>query len=203
MTKTLIAAGGTGGRWNNYLGVPKHRVKIDGEELCQRSLRLFPNAVLLDQPFRRSGCDVDKFFDATYWDPTGRTIIVFGDVFFTEAAAAQISSFPSPDVTFYGRFTASNLTGKPYGEIWGVSFGAQQMGAFQAGIDKVVAAFRTGASRRAQGWEVYRAMRNQNLSAHKDFGGMVVIDDWTEDFDTPQDFEKYMVLSANARFFHR
>ena len=41
----LIACSGKGTRWKNYLGVPKHLIKIDGERLLDRTIRLIKERV--------------------------------------------------------------------------------------------------------------------------------------------------------------
>lgn len=38
--KYVIMAAGEGKRWNNFLGVPKHLIEINGETLLERTTRL-------------------------------------------------------------------------------------------------------------------------------------------------------------------
>ena len=38
--KYIIMAAGKGTRWNNYLGIPKHLIEINGETLLARTTRL-------------------------------------------------------------------------------------------------------------------------------------------------------------------
>ena len=40
--KLIIIAAGEGSRWNNYKNTPKHLIKINGETLLERQVRLFP-----------------------------------------------------------------------------------------------------------------------------------------------------------------
>ncbi|GAG87713.1 unnamed protein product, partial [marine sediment metagenome] len=40
VTHAIIIADGKGDRWNNYLGVAKHFIEIEGETIIERTIRL-------------------------------------------------------------------------------------------------------------------------------------------------------------------
>ena len=102
MTKVLVIAAGEGTRWNNYRGVPKHKFPV-GEPLIERTVRLFKGCDITivgrDESYAVEGAelvipemvglhDVNKqcLLTEPMWNKEGKTIILLGDVYFTEEA---------------------------------------------------------------------------------------------------------------------
>src|SRR3972149_2869907 len=105
----IIVAGGDGTRWNNYLGVKKHKVKIDGEELINRTCRLFNSSTIIEEKYNETNTEVDKLLATKkYWKD--RTIILFGDVYFTEDAIKKILENQEHSLVFFERKGPSVLT---------------------------------------------------------------------------------------------
>ena len=65
----VIMADGQGTRWNNYMGIPKHLIEIDGEPIIARTVRL------LNEIAKERGEDADVIItshDARYDFPGSR-----------------------------------------------------------------------------------------------------------------------------------
>lgn len=199
MTKVIIAAGGKATRWGNYLGVPKHKIEIDGETISDRTIRLFKehelDAILLTEGRSVFG-DLDKIYSSyKYWNEEGRTIIVFGDVYFTEEAIQKIVDYPHTEFTVFGRIFESQLTGKGYGELFAVSFYENNINEIIRNIKRVRELYNRGCVRSANLWALYRSMQHfpDDLMDHHYCGdNFVNIDDWTEDFDYSFDFDRWL-----------
>jgi hypothetical protein len=116
---------------------------------------------------------------ASAWNLEGRTLLLFGDVWFSDAAITLILEYPHQDtICFFGRKGPSKLTGKPYGEIFAISFYPQHHSVLKAirGVDH------------AMGWNVFRLLEKMSYPDLK----FVEIDDWTEDFDTAEDYHRWL-----------
>lgn len=218
--KVIIAAGGESSRWGNYLGVPKHLIKITSqgrtETLVERTARLFrennayvyvlgppddlryetPYSALLDTKrlnLKPTKTDQDKVFSSmSFWNNSGRTIVVFGDVWFSEEAVKTILTKTFP-IEFYGRFGPSKITGSPYGELFGIAFDYSEHGTVVGGLSAVANAFKKGIIARAAIWELYSWMNNlQPLTKHIKANYFTEINDFTEDFDFPRDYDIWL-----------
>jgi len=81
----IIMADGDGKRWNNYLGIPKHLVEINGEPIIKRTVRLLKengvnNIIITSRderynfakriPQSNRDCEIDRF-EETIIPPEG------------------------------------------------------------------------------------------------------------------------------------
>ncbi len=135
MTRIIILCAGQANRW-----APKslkQLVPIDGEPLLHRTVRLLRSfeyddiyIACIDPKLRIEGCKHFTPSDARWtastlyssrhlWD--NRTIILLGDVYYTEESLTKILECPS-ELKFIGRLGPSSFTGCPYGEIFGLLF---------------------------------------------------------------------------------
>ena len=135
--RVILMCAGRAERWGKYLGVHKHLIVFDGEPLLDRTLRLIRQhtsapivIVAFDPQYARDGCerfepqhgptdfcDTDKFLSsAELWSDTGQTVILYGDVFFTEQAMQTILSYRGPH-RFFGRRERSYFTGRPWRNV--------------------------------------------------------------------------------------
>jgi len=209
----IILAGGKGTRWGNYTGKPKHFLKVDGETLIARLVRLakqhapeaaifivgpklaFPcDGVTTIAPRRILGTDHDKLIGAQeHWATDGRTLVMWGDVWLSDAGAATMFRDDSEPVLWFGRLGPSAVTGKRYGEFWGVSFEADQHKRFVKAATAASEKFRAGKVKRDNSWSIYAQMTGAKQR------GLVYdraecwreIDDFTEDFDFPIDWDRW------------
>ncbi len=131
-------------RWNNYLGVPKHLIPIQGEPLIHRTQRLLLqngatdvwvscneqnfNSYVIDgcnpvkTNFEKNSLYPDHEFMSTRGmeNKDGVTVQLFGDVYYTEDLIKNLITNPSEDWHYYARRISSQITGKVYGEhfVW-------------------------------------------------------------------------------------
>jgi hypothetical protein len=216
MTRVLIIAAGDGTRWNNYLGIPKHLAQIDGEPISHRTVRLFKERGILD--IHTVGLDddrwhipgaklyvakktadyhgADKFLSSQeLWNTEGRTITVFGDVFFSDQAIDLIVNDTDQNWKVYGRPTGSTITGKRYGELFAQSFYPEHLTRHKEKLFYIIDLFNNGVINRCIGWEHYRAMEGvegNNVSIHKIYRNFSIINDWTDDFDCAEDYTTFI-----------
>jgi hypothetical protein len=205
-TRVLILAAGDATRWQNHRGTPKHRLIIEDEVLIERTAKQFLKytndvvTVVQKNAHQVEGCsmyvpgqsrnlkDMAKFMSSqTIWSDD-RTVLVFGDVYFTDEAVETIMS-DTQQWRFYLRKEASEITGKPWREIFGISFDASFNKDMNTAILRVVSkntAFSAG------GWhllmELLRTEDRDKLFTTDDH---INIDDWTEDFDFPKDLDTW------------
>lgn len=209
----IVIAAGEGTRWNNYLGKRKHFIEIDGETIITRTVRLagqFSSKVYVvgsSDDFRINGStlfrpelnpldnDADKFLNsASLWNQEGRTVVLYGDVYFSDDAMQRIMEFQPREWTLFARFGPSKLTGKRYGECFAQSFYPEHIVEHLAQLRNIVSARLKGKIKRCGGWEHYRSMERLPLEKHQRKGRFVEIDDWTEDFDQPSDYDCWIAL---------
>lgn len=218
-TRAIIICAGEATRWKNYKGVPKHLIEIEGERLLDRTIRLLKErgveeiyTVVKDismsyynqgstqwvvKPDYDKNADADKFLSSTaLWNHEGRTLVLYGDVYFTEDAMDTITGFAAKEWTLFGREGASKITGTPWGECFAISFYPEDHERMYGKLKYIAELYKTGVINRCGGWELYRAMTGREgkkvRHPHTITTNFVEINDWTEDYDTPQDYENWL-----------
>ena len=112
--KYIIMAAGKGTRWNNYLGVPKHLIEINGETLLARTTRLLKENGIKDYiitssderykqygttiPQTRNDAEIDRF----EYVNDNEICYLYGDVYYTDEAIKTIINTKAQDVLFFG-----------------------------------------------------------------------------------------------------
>lgn len=214
--RVIVIAAGDGTRWGNHTGVPKHLAVMEGERLIDRTSRLFAAyggteplivAPVDDERYQtKDGMTVapklnptrggaDKFLSSRYiWNTVGRTVIVYGDVWFSEEAVETITSHESEEITFFGRAWGSKLTGTPWGELFAVSLTPETVERAEASLKHLARLYKRSPSIRAGGWEWYKHLHGLPIdpSQHSVAGGFVEINDWTDDIDYPEDYQRWI-----------
>lgn len=233
--RAIIIAAGNGTRWSNYLGIPKHLIQINHEPILHRTVRLLQKNGVHDihvvgprddryhvqgsqlyVPMRKQkNYDADKFLSSqSLWHPSERTVVFYGDVFFTEEAVQTIVISDIQDWTLFCRSKASKITGGRYKECFAQSFYPKDINKHEQNLRYVAELHASGVTTRSGGWEHYYAMQGArgkevqhwsvaktirrepwNFAKHivqKRYGGRIEIDDWTEDFDYPLDYDRYI-----------
>ena len=216
--RVIVAAAGNQSRWGNYLGVPKHLVPIDGEPLLRRTVRqLTGHEVIVvgpdDARYRIPGSRlVTPSEDGGKWagpliytqqlrDPDGRTLLLLGDTCFSDEGMATILGYEAREWRLFCRFDGSRLTGARWGEAWGHSFWPEHWERHDDRIRYIMDLCRRKVIRRNGLWEHYRAMAGAQGGAvgrHDRLGMATEIDDWTEDFDFPRDWNLWIALRTAA-----
>ena len=210
-TTAIVIAAGEGSRWSEYLGVPKHLIDVGGETLLHRTVRQLADRVEQvwvvarnDDRYRQhagdtytidpSSSDMDKFYSGrALWE--GHTLIVYGDTYFTAAAMDTICA-DTDDWRLYCRPHGSTVTGSPYGECFAFSLPRSTHSQVLSAVVHVAGMHELGQTPRAGGWELYRAMLGLSLTEHVMGDHHTVIDDWTEDFDFPADYDLWRYRRA-------
>lgn len=214
----VIPCAGEARRWGDHLGVPKQLVEVDGEPILHRTVRLarahgarevfvvarrgddpafqVPGAETIAARFSPAFGDSDTYASSRHvWSPSGPTRIILGDVYFTEAAMALIMERDVQGWTWFCRMHRSEITGSPWGEGFAVGFRPEDRGRYFAALCAVTALFQARIIRRTKGWEVARYMggaRGAAVGEHRRHECFVEIDDETNDFDRPVDYEAWM-----------
>lgn len=215
MTSYIIIAAGEGTRWGNYKGVPKHIVKINGEPLLKRTVSLIrkndTNSTVYvvakgnDERYKVEGSayyeaklnplnfDADKFLSSKeLWNKKGRTVVVYGDCYFTDEAMKAIADYKDTDWTLFARYGPSSFTGCEWGECFAQSFYPDSVEKHHRGLVSLVEAIKNKVIDRCGGWEHYRWMVGADLKSHVKRGNFYEIDDFTDDFDYPEDYERWL-----------
>lgn len=216
-TTVLILCAGEAKRWNNYLGVPKQLIAINGETLLDRTVRLLHlkelndiNIISNDERLKVSN---ENFYRPTkfewivetllstqsLWNEN--TIVLLGDVFFTQDAINTIDNLKEI-LHIYGRYGASGFTSTPWGEIFALSFKQSDWNQIISNAENVIRQTKLGS--RGKLWELYRSIagfpHNEHLIEDDIF---ISINDLTDDFDLPSDYdanlEKYEYLTSPDR----
>lgn len=206
-------AAGEATRWNNHLDVPKHLVDVAGQPLLHRTISQFsdhgevyltapenddryriPGVKLFHPPISEGLHDAKKLLDnVSIWNPEGRTIVLWGDVFFTDKAVRKIVTHNPPKWSMYGRFGPSHITGCEYGELFAFSFTPKMRADIEIALHTLAVRRRYDLIGRIGGWELYRLLSGaSDLNAHIRYKNFVEINDETEDFDFPHDYERWV-----------
>lgn len=179
----MLAAGDA----ERYDGEPKHLIELEGERLLDRIVRQarehgVSDVVVLgrDERYKVAGAKLvvpirgrTKFHDSRlYW--VDDTVLVYGDVWLSNWAADLIFAGEHSGVSLFARSGPADLTGCDWGECFAFRFDAGGRRAFRRAIVRV--------DGRMGGWEVF-AMLGCPL---------VDINDWSEDFDYPEDVAEWV-----------
>jgi hypothetical protein len=197
--RVVIACGGReqDPKWNSHLGVPKHLAPVAGRPLLERTVeqvgRYTGDVVVTAPPdprYQVVGADVvhpdpaaSNEYTGTrpWWSTTTRTLLLLGDVYWTDAAVRLVCTDTTP-LRWFGRFGASKVTAARWGEIFAVAWLPRHHALLDAHLAKVDAAREIT---RPPGWKLYRSLHGLPMRRHRKAGDWCDIDDGTDDFDTP------------------
>lgn len=214
-TRVIVLAAGSGERWGNYRDTPKHLVKIEGKTLLERTCSQFLKytndvcVIGLDNRYKVDGTSLYVIkSDNTHWKDTakflssqnlwlrdGRTVLVFGDVYFTSEAVKTIMK-DKDAFKFFLRTGPSELSGARWKEIFALSFNETMVRDIN---QKLLYLASMGQADTQAGWALYRYMIGPAPSGLFDNNHYVEINDWTEDFDFPEDLEIWEEHRKNSR----
>ena len=217
-TRAIIICAGEASRWGNHLDTPKHLIEIEGERILNRTVRLLNERGIKDvhvvvkeqddrysiegsrlaivKPDYEKNADADKFLSSQdLWNTNGRTIVLYGDVYFSDQAMNTICNHNKSEWTLFCRPGPSKITGTPWGECFAQSFINRDIYRHRTALERIARLYKEGILKRCGGWEHYRAMVNrpdEAMRAHAMTTNFVEIDDWTDDFDYPKDLIEWM-----------
>lgn len=209
----ILCCAGDGTRWGNAHGVPKHFVPVHDMPLLAYTTGLLrahgaEDIVVLAQPGdARYGVEHAKLHHPAgtvlpssglghseeIWNPTGPTIVMFGDVYYSMPSITGCTVLlpKEPEITWLGRF-GPGQSGHRWGELFAIAIPQAKQFQMRWAIQGVLAAKAAGKVKRAGGWEVYRFLHGLPLAKHKVTEHFVEIDDETEDFDEPAEYDAWL-----------
>jgi len=188
-------ADGQGGRWKNYLGHPKHLLKIDGETLLERTVRLLRQYdplcdVLItshDVRYEVEGAvryepqnnilEIDRF---TYELIKPNTTFLYGDTFYSDNAISCIVDMEATDLLFFGNKKAI------------IAIKINDADTMKHHIDKIRELCQVGDITEGKGWQVYQSFSGMSIGGEKVIANnYIIIDDVTCDFNSPDDLRLF------------
>lgn len=113
----IIMADGKGTRWNNYGDIPKHFIKVEGETLLARTVRLLheydPGCRVTitshDPRYEVEGAvryepknnvlEIDRFTAELIADDV---CFLYGDTYYSHEAMEAVTGTPAEDILFFG-----------------------------------------------------------------------------------------------------
>jgi len=188
-------ADGKGTRWDNYMGIPKHLAKVDGEPILGRTVRLLNEMtqeqaeVIVtshDERYEFEGSrrhepldnklEIDRFTAELIKDDT---CFLYGDTYYTEDALSSIIKTETEDIMFFGNTKS----------IVAVKIKDSQL--FKRHVDNVKNLFLAGKIDRCVGWQVYQSFTGQDFANKaKPAEKFVLLGEKTTDFNTPEEYKK-------------
>lgn len=195
--KYIIMCAGKGTRWNNYMGIPKHLIEINGETLLERTTRLLKENGITewdyiitgsDERYSKYGrlvdqtcndCEIDRFEESLIDD---EVCYLYGDVYYSEDAIKIIINEDDniKDIIFYGSEV----------EIFAIK--VKDVDLFLKHKHRVKELYMNKEIDRCIGWEIYRSLHNIPFNEHIINARYIKILDETDDIDYPDDYEKFI-----------
>lgn len=218
--RAILLCGGRETRWGNYLGCPKQLIPINGVPILRRTVKQLQDRgvhditivgkdarftasgaatlFLTDEQLWPTGSDADKFLSSRHlWDREGRTLVVYGDCYFTERAMDTIVMDTDRSWKLFCRFGPNDREGNPQGgECFVQSFFPEHIEEHELALWRIASL----NLEQCGGWEHYRAINgvpDDKLRTHVRLERHHEIDDLTDDFDFPSDYEAWI------KKFHR
>lgn len=202
MTRIIIPAAGKGTRWKNFRGTPKHLAIVDQEILIHRTIKQFSQhsddiiviakspdniPVRVEHPLEDKTNDIAKLWSSNHlWSSTDRNIIIFGDTWFSEKAVDAITSNTDP-IQFFMRTGPSKYTGKAYKEIFAVAFDGEKTEFVRNVIKEIIKENKDGPGAYLLFIKINKLNNVPRRHHFKNKNSFVEIDDFTDDFDHPND----------------
>ncbi len=175
--EVIILCGGFSKRWNNYMSVEKHFVKIEDTVLLDNTislLRNYPVNISLvvrnnsTEDFQKYQCRIITVnaqqslleyykIKSTYslWNTNGQTIILMGDVWFSKNAIKKILTSNNSKISFWGRQKRNFHTKCHHGELFAISFFDSHFQQIKLACEKLEKYIEIDGGNIAGGWEIY------------------------------------------------
>ena len=198
-TTYVIMADVKGTRCNKYKVIEKHFIEIDGETIIERTIRLVrkydPNAELIVTTHKPNY----EFEGVTRYEPLNNhyeidrftvelidndVCFLYGDTYYTEEAIQQIVFNQNNSLLFFGtlkKMVAIKVNDK------------EQMLEHCRQVRQL---FRNNKIEKCIGWQLYQSFENLPFGAPQIHDHFVLIEDETSDFNTPQDYKRFMRMEV-------
>lgn len=220
--KVVILCAGNSSRWNSHLGVKwKQLIPVLNQTLLQRTIRQIQgnhqceidvlissrmekdfhevlkndrvNLVTIKKSYINTETPAAKYLASVeHWNNSGSTVILLGDVWFSDDAIKTILQPRSEPWLAFGRQRPSSCTGYPYGNFFGVRLAGSE---FQRkSIVLLDHLYKAGiCNAYGGGWAWSQLMRNEDPNIRSVGENFIEIDDFTEDFDCPDDYIRWNI----------
>ncbi len=187
--KYIIMADGKGLRWNDpNTGLPKHLVKVNGERVIDRTVRLikkydFKADIIITSHDKRYGVEgatryepknnnleIDRFTEELIED---NICFIYGDTYYQESQMEIIINKQRQkySVDFFGN-SKSIVAIKVYDSR-----------DFKYHVDNVRSLFLRGKIKKCIGWQVYASYTDSDFDGKKIGKAFTLIDNMTTDFN--------------------
>lgn len=189
-------------KWHNYMNIPKHLAPIGKEPLLDRTVRqileydrtsdIYITTSNNDRRYRHRnvttvrspGGSSNEYIGSRYWwSNDNRTVLMLGDVYWTDAAINTVLSTDNDDITWFGRVEKTNLR-KSKGEIFAVSW----LPKHHKLLDEHLLLVLKDNTKYRPGWKLYRSIHGIPMNEHRITDDWVEINDHTDDFDKPASY---------------
>ena len=189
-------ADGKGSRWNDFMGHKKHDISVSGETLLERTVRLvhkFDNTAEViitshDTSVNVPGAsryepknnvlEIDRFTAELIGDDM---CFLYGDVLYSEDAIKTVIAHRGQrPLLFFGSEKS----------ICAVLIGDGEL--FRSLYLEVRRRFVEGEIAECKGWQVYHLYAGLPLSGRRIGESFVILDSFTRDFNTPEDYLNYL-----------
>jgi len=220
-TTVLILCGGNSLRWNNYLGIKKHFIRIEGETLLERTCRLVKKyktdktniyVVGSGRQYEVKGTrlympdynpdffEADKYLSSRkLWNKKGRTVVLLGDVWFSDEAISKIMRFGEQKWCAFGRKGPSIYTDHPYRELFAQIFWNHHIPKHYSKLIELGRLYKKGITKKSSGWAHYNLMVDNRINSRYVTSNFVNIDDFTDDFDFGKDYDSWIKNRKNHK----
>lgn len=215
--RIIIAASGSQHKWNEHLDVPSHLCPLTrhgGVPLIHRTVEQcleYTHDVITMIPDDERYLSIpgehrpiygprQSEFEASQplWNEDGRTVLLLGDVYFTQEALDTIMGHKGRDYRAFGRYRASEITGTPYGELFAASWWPVNHHDLVRHLDTVHSTRAAGTVTRPPGWMLLRAFQGTPLGKHLvNSSWFTEINDETDDIDFPADYDRHPATRSN------
>lgn len=191
--KYIIMADGKGTRWNNYQDIPKHFIKVNGETLLARTVRLlkendsFCEVIITshDPRYEVAGArryepkhnvlEIDRFTTELIED---NICFLYGDTYYSDVSIKTIVDTAAEDLLFFGN--ARSI----------VAVKVADAKVFSSHVNRVRELFLAGKIEKCIGWQVYQSFLGLPFGEKKITEKYIYLRDDTRDFNSPQDLEQ-------------
>lgn len=189
--KYIIMADGKELRWHSFTGIHKWEIRIDGERLLDRTVRLVKSLDPGSEVIITSHCkelqiegarryeplDNQLEIDRFTWELIDRDVVfLYGDCFYTDEAIEKIVRTGTDRILFFGNTH----------RIFAVRVGDAEL--FRTHMSNVKKKYLAGEIRECIGWQVYQSFQGLPFGERVVAKDYELICDETRDFNEPMDY---------------
>lgn len=194
--KYVIMANGKGTRWNNFGGIPKHLIEIEGEPLLSRISRQIserdPSAQIIVSSSdprcvapgatritpQRNELEIDRFAPEFVDD---QVCFLYGDTFYSDEAFDIIIQTPTEGILFFGN--AKSI----------VAVKSSNKKDFLEHLSRIRELSLKGEIANGKAWQLYQSYAGLPLGDDKntDTDIFILFTDETGDFNMPSDLAEF------------